>query len=150
MNFREANLHDLSQLFELEQKVIEAERPFNSSIKTGKTNYYDIEGLILDNDSHLIVAEDVGQIIATGYAQIRQSKESLNHTTHSYLGYMYVSPDFRRRGINQALMEQLISWSKIKGVQAVYLDVYSDNTSAIKAYEKAGFEPSLLEMKLIL
>ncbi len=150
MNFREAKVDDLSQLLDLEQKVIEAEQPFNSSIKTEKTTYYDIEGLILDSDSHLIVAEDADQIIATGYAQIRRSKRSLNHDTHSYLGYMYVSPDFRRKGINQALIEQLISWSTSKGAQAIYLDVYSKNASAIKAYEKAGFEPSLLEMKLVL
>jgi ribosomal protein S18 acetylase RimI-like enzyme len=63
---------------------------------------------------------------------------------------MYVSPDFRGKGINKALVGHLISWSKNKGAQAVYLDVYSENASAIKAYEKVGFEPSLLEMKLIL
>lgn len=150
MNFREANLDDLSQLLDLEQRVIEVERPFNSSIKTEKTTYYDIEGLILDSDSHLIVTEDADQIIATGYAQIRRSKESRNHETHSYFGFMYVSPNFRRKGISQALVGQLISWSKSKGAQAVYLDVYMENTSAIKAYEKVGFEPSLLEMKLII
>jgi len=150
LKFREANIDDLSKLLDLEQKVIEAERPFNSSIKTDKTTYYDIESLIIDSDSYLIVTEDADKIIATGYAQIRRSKASRNHDIHSYLGFMFVSLGFRGKGINNALVEQLISWSKSKGAQAVYLDVYSGNTSAIKAYEKVGFEPSLLEMKLIL
>ena len=149
MKFREANIDDLSQLLDLEQKVIESERPFNSSIKTKETSYYDIENFISDNDTYLIIIEDADKIIATGYAQIRRSKGSLDHDIHSYLGFMYVSPDFRGKGINKALVEQLISWSKSKGVQVAYLDVYSGNASAIKAYEKSGFEPSLLEMKLI-
>jgi hypothetical protein len=38
LNFREANIDDLSQLLDLEQKIIEAERPFNPSIKIEK-NY---------------------------------------------------------------------------------------------------------------
>jgi ribosomal protein S18 acetylase RimI-like enzyme len=149
MKFREANLGDLSQLLAIEQKIIEAERPFNSSIKSENTTYYDIEGLVLGSDSYLTVAEDTDMIIATGYAQIRRSKASLNHDNHSYLGFMYVSPDFRGREINKDLVEQLIFWSKSKGVQAIYLEVYSENNSAIKAYEKVGFEPCLLEMKLI-
>lgn len=150
MKFREAIPEDLSELLEIEQKVIEAERPFNPSLKKGKIYYYDIEALMLDSASYLIVADVADKIIATGYAQIRESKASLNHDIHSYLGFMFVSPDFRRKGINKALVDQLIAWSKRNGAQAVYLDVYLKNDSAIKAYRKVGFEPSLLEMKLIL
>lgn len=150
MKFREANVDDVPKLLNLEQKIIEAERPFNTSIKTEDTRYYDIESLISDSDSYLIVNEVENEIIATGYAQIRRSKASLNHIYHSYLGFMFVSPDFRGNGINNALVELLIEWSKSKGAQTVYLDVYAGNISAIKAYDKVGFEPSLLEMKLIL
>jgi GNAT superfamily N-acetyltransferase len=63
---------------------------------------------------------------------------------------MYVCPKFRGKGLNKALTDKLICWSRNKGINAVYLDVYSDNRSAIRAYEKLGFEPSLLEMKLLL
>jgi len=44
----------------------------------------------------------------------------------------------------------LTQWSRDKGAEALYLDVYSQNSSAIRAYEKVGFAPCLVEMKLIL
>jgi ribosomal protein S18 acetylase RimI-like enzyme len=150
VTYREANMDDLPRLLALEQKVVAAERPFNASITAGRTTYYDTEDLISSNDSYLIVAESANNIIATGYAQIRQSKISLEHDVHSYLGFMYVTPDFRGRGINREITERLIAWSRHRGVTDLYLDVYSENTSAIKAYEKAGFESSLIEMKLSL
>ena len=148
MKYREAVLEDLDDLYMIEQKVIEAERPFNSSIKAGKTTYYDIEKLILDSHSCLIVAEDDGEIAGTGYAQIRASKESLQHDGHSYLGFMYVSPQHRGKGINGEIVDILIAWSHAQGVKDYYLDVYAGNASAIRAYEKIGFQPCLVEMKL--
>lgn len=148
MNFRQATMNDIEQLLMFEQKVVEAERPFNSSIKAGKPRYYDLEKLISEDDSFLIVAEDMGKIIATGYAQIQSSKESLEHEQHSYLGFMYVSPEYRGQALNTRIMERLISWSTNQGVNDHYLEVYSGNSSAIKAYEKNGFKPCLIEMKL--
>jgi len=145
---REANPEDISALLDLEQYVIEAEKPFNSSIKTAKTHYYDLDNLISSKDSYLIVVEDSSDIVATGYAQIRESKVALNHDKHSYLGFMFVSPEHRGKAINQKVMSHLIKWSKSRGITDLYLDVYSQNESAIKAYKKAGFEPCLIEMKL--
>ena len=148
MNYREAVLSDLDSLLAVEQKVVEAERPFNSSIKAGKTHYYDIKKLIVDSHSHVLVAEDDRRIVGTGYAQIRSSKESLQHSRHSYLGFMYVSTEYRGKGVNKQIVDLLISWSRSQGVSDCYLDVYSKNSSAIRAYEKIGFESSMVEMKL--
>ena len=148
MNIREANLGDIPALLELEQYVIEAEKPFNSSIKTEKTYYYDLGDLISSKNACLIVVEDSGKIVATGYAKISESKVALNHDKHSYFGFMYVCPEYRGKAINQKVMEHLIKWSKSRGITNCYLDVYSQNQSAIKAYEKTGFEPCLMEMKL--
>lgn len=148
MKFREAKISDIDQLFALEQKVVGAERPYNSDIKKGAPIYYDMRHLILDYNSHLIIAEEGSEIVATGYSQIQKSKPSLQHEYHAYLGFMYVSPKCRGEGLNQKIMTKLIVWSKNKGVNDYYLDVYSDNSSAIRAYEKIGFKFSMIEMKL--
>jgi len=150
LNVREARLGDLQSLLELEQRVIEAERPYNSAIKSEGTQYYDIEHLITDDNSSLLVVEAGNAIVGTGYAQIRSSKSSLIHADHSYLGFMYVAPDFRGQGLNKKVIDRLVSWSKSKGVNDLYLDVYFDNSAAIRAYEKVGFKSSLTEMKLSL
>jgi GNAT superfamily N-acetyltransferase len=148
MKFRQAVLSDHDKLLILEQKVVEAERPFNSSIKNGRSKYYDIDKLISEDDSYFLVAEDTGVIVATGYAQIQLSKESLEHESHAYLGFMYVSPEYRGKGLNKRIINRLITWSKDQGVNDHYLEVYSGNSPAIRAYEKFGFEPCLIEMKL--
>lgn len=150
LTIRKGLLNDKTDLLELEQKVVEAERPYNPTIKSQNVVYYDLENLLIDEDSHLIVAEFKGQIISTGYAQLRDSKKSLKHTRHSYLGFMYVTPEYRGLGINKLVMGNLIEWSKKQGVLDLYLDVYDENSAAIRAYEKAGFSRSMLEMKINL
>ncbi|MEH6519128.1 MAG: GNAT family N-acetyltransferase [Halioglobus sp.] len=148
--YREAGPSDLPQLLNLEQLVIEAERPFNAAIKPGKTFYYDLNHLLSSEDSYLIVVESEESIVGTGYAQIRKSKAAFRHQIHSYLGFMFVSPDYRGQGINQKLIDRLITWSKRKGAEDFYLDVYAENEAAIRAYKKVGFSSCMIEMKLSL
>jgi GNAT superfamily N-acetyltransferase len=148
MHLRIATQDDLNDLLQFEQAVVEAERPFNQHIKAKKATYYDIPALINETNSQLLVLEERGQIIATGYIQIRPSKQSLSHKMHGYLGFMYVVPEFRGKGLNRLIMDGLIGWGKAQGIEVFYLDVYADNQAAINAYEKLGFKPSLVEMKL--
>ena len=148
MQIRQATLSDVNALLALEQAVVDAERPFNSAIKAQGARYYDIPALITDDDSYLLVAEDSGAIVATGYVQIRQSKPSLEHNVHGYLGFMYVAPAYRGMGLNKQIIDTLMAWAESKQVFDFYLDVYAENRAAINAYEKVGFQPSMLEMKL--
>ena len=148
MQIRQATLSDVNALLALEQAVVDAERPFNSAIKAQGARYYDIPALITDDDSYLLVAEDNGAIVATGYVQIRQSKPSLEHNVHGYLGFMYVAPAYRGMGLNKQIIDTLMAWAESKQVFDFYLDVYAENRAAINAYEKVGFQPSMLEMKL--
>ena len=148
MHLRIATQDDLTDLLHFEQAVVEAERPFNKHIKGKKATYYDLPLLINDINSQLLVLEETGEIIATGYIQIRSSKKSLSHQEHGYLGFMFVLPDYRGRGFNRLVMDALIGWGKAQGIDVFYLDVYAENQAAINAYKKLGFEPSLVEMKL--
>lgn len=150
VNLRRASLTDESVLLEFEQKVLDAERPYNSTIKLRDASYYDLKRLITSSKSHLLVAEVKDRVVGSGYAQIRKSEQSLTHDIHSYLGFMYVVPEYRGRGINKIILEKLIQWSKSQGVSDCYLDVYSENAAAIRAYEKVGFTKSMIEMKLKL
>lgn len=147
---REAQVDDYPSLAALEQKVIDAERPYNASLKEKDAYYYDIEKLISDRDSRLVVGEVSGDIIATGYVQVRHSKPALGHDNHGYLGFMYVAEEYRGLGLNKVILQDLINWGQQRGVTDFYLDVYAENNSAVRAYEKFGFRGSLLEMKLNL
>jgi GNAT superfamily N-acetyltransferase len=139
---------DLPILKEFEQGIIAAERPFNDCLKSEYICYYDIGALMDGEGSTVMVAEDNGVLVGSGYARIKQSKAHLEHDFHTYLGFMYVASTHRGQGINQLVIQALIGWGKTKGMQDFYLEAYADNNSAIKAYEKLGFKTSLIEMKL--
>ena len=50
-----------------------------------------------------------------------------------------VQPDFRRRGVAEALIIRLVSDLKVRGIHALLLEVRVSNTPAITLYEKLGF-----------
>jgi GNAT superfamily N-acetyltransferase len=131
-----------------EQGIIATERPLNDSLKTDDICYYDIGALIDADNSVVMVADDNGQVVGSGYARIKESKAHLVHDLHAYLGFMYVAPSHRGRGINQLIIQSLINWGKSQGMQNFDLDAYAQNHSAIRAYQKLGFNSSLIEMKL--
>ncbi|MDR6527263.1 ribosomal protein S18 acetylase RimI-like enzyme [Chryseobacterium rhizosphaerae] len=146
---REATEKDLEILLEFEQGIVFAERPFNSTLIDGEIHYYDLNEFIQSPDATLIVVEDHDEIVASGYALIKTSEKDYNNfTSYAYLGFMYVKPEYRGKGINKIITDELVSWSTSKGITEVRLDVYAENESAVKAYEKAGFEPLLLTMRL--
>ncbi len=139
---------DLPILKSFEQGIISTERPLNSSLKAEQFCYYDLAALIKGQHSTVVVAEDNGEIVGSGYARIKPSKAHLRHDLHAYLGFMYVAESHRGQGINQMVIKTLINWGKQQGMSDFYLEAYADNTPAIKAYEKLGFKASLVEMKL--
>ena len=102
----------------------------------------------LDDYAGPQVVEHEGQLVACGYVQIRTSNAAFTHARHGYMGFMYVVPGARGRGVNKLVVDSLIAWGKEQGVFNFYLDVYAENQPAIRAYEKAGFISTLIEMKL--
>ncbi len=147
---RTATADDIEQLRVFEQGVIEAERPYNDSLKTETIHYYDIETLISDDNVELVVGEVEQQIVACGYAKISRAKAYLQYAFYSYLGFMYVAPEYRGLEINKKLINHLAQWSQAQGIEHLHLDVYQGNSAAIRAYQKCGFTPYLLDMRLAL
>ena len=147
---RQATLNDLEILLEFEQLLIDYERNLTSHIKDGNINYYDIESFIKKTDATVIVAETNGEIIGSGYALISSNKTYKTPDKYVYLGFMYVKEEHRGKGVNKRIMNELIKWGKKSGHHIFKLDVYSNNSSAINAYRKAGFKGEELNMILNL
>ncbi len=147
MHIRPATPDDLHTLLTFEQGVILAERPFDPTLRPDPIYYYDLNHLLHDADSILIVAEDAGHLIASGYATIRIGKPYFEYDRYAYLGFMFVDPAYRGKGVNQLIMSELANWCTSKNIREMKLQVYHDNVSAIRAYEKVGFKQDLIEMR---
>lgn len=144
---RKAVKTDLDTLLTFEQGIIEAERPFDSTLKFEKISYYDIEKMIQSQDVVVVVAIIDHNIVGSGYARIEKAKPYLKHSKYGYLGFMYTLPECRGKGVNAAIIKHLINWCKNENVNEIRLDVYNENTIAINAYAKAGFKKHLVNMR---
>ncbi|WP_072317021.1 GNAT family N-acetyltransferase [Sinomicrobium oceani] len=147
---RKAVEEDLKFLLRFEQGIIEAERPFDPTLKEGNIHYYDLSAFIRDVDTEVVVAEHNGKLIGSGYARIRAAEKFLKHKKYAYLGFMYVSPEFRGQGINGKIIASLTRWIRTRGICEIRLHVYDGNVSAIKAYEQAGFRRHMTTMRMDL
>ncbi|MEW7279977.1 GNAT family N-acetyltransferase [Aquimarina sp. 2201CG1-2-11] len=144
---RTATLKDLPVLLDFEQKIIETERPMDVTLKREKISYYDIKSYITADHTEVIVAEHEGKVIASGYGQIRNRKGYFIQKQLGYIGFIYLAPEYRGQGIVQNILEELSKWFTSKGIEEIRLTVYDKNPRAIRAYEKAGFERHIVEMR---
>lgn len=145
---RLATKEDLPVLDTFMDGLVNAERPMDITIKDGKVVYYDLESFINSDEAVLYVIELNDELVASGYAKIKQDRVYLKHDQHAYLGFMFVPEKHRGNGYNKLVVDALLNWSKSKNITEIRLDVYNSNPSAIRAYEKAGFKKHLINMRM--
>ena len=81
--------------------------------------------------NHYFVVESSGELC--GYAGLSISGGDADIQT------IAISDSFQRKGIGQKLLDQLIDLSRDLGVTYIFLEVRSDNTSALSMYSSFGF-----------
>jgi GNAT superfamily N-acetyltransferase len=147
---RPAKTEDLPLLREFEQGVIQAERPLSMNLKPDPIRYYNLERMLESPRYCLLVGEVDSEVVASGYGRLDESAAHYLYEYYVYLGFMYVLPAFRGRGLNAAMISALEQWGMAQGAGEARLDVYHLNESAIRAYEKAGFISVTREMRRTL
>lgn len=145
---RSATLKDLSILLEFEQGIIAYERPMDVTLKEDPIIYYDLEHLIQSPTCEVIVATIDDEIVGSGYVKIQTAKPYVDHDQFGYVGFMFVKKEHRGKGVNKVVNDALINWAKEQGINEIRLEVYDENSSAIRAYEKAGYSKNLVEMRM--
>jgi ribosomal protein S18 acetylase RimI-like enzyme len=89
---------------------------------------------IADPERIILVAEEAGEVV--GLAQGRS-----NSGGYSWLGFMGVSPESRRRGVARGILDEFIRISRERGCTKVSLDTAPCLKPAIKLYTEMGFIP---------
>jgi len=145
---RQATDKDLPTLMVFMEGLVNAERLMDPTINEGRVIYYDLSEIIKNKDSILFVVELNHELVASGYAKIKKNKHYLKYTKQGYLGFMFVPENHRGNEYNKLIMDALLKWCQTKGVFEIRLDVYDQNLSAIRAYEKAGMSKHLINMRM--
>jgi GNAT superfamily N-acetyltransferase len=147
---RKAKPDDLPVLMEFMKGLVEAERTMDPTIKDGHVVYYDLAEIMESDASDLYVVELNKELVASGYAKIKDDRHYLKHAKQGYLGFMFVPEKHRGNGYNKLIMDTLLQWCKERHIFEIRLDVYQDNPSAIRAYEKVGLKKHLITMRMNL
>jgi RimJ/RimL family protein N-acetyltransferase len=84
-------------------------------------------------DRAIFLAIDDG---AVGLAALYRN-ERFDHTTE--LIQMWISPEWRSRGLSQELLSSALSWAWTNGYRTIRAEVMPDNLRALRFYEKFGF-----------
>jgi len=148
INYRKAQLEDLPILYEFEQGIVETERPFDSTLIPGHINYYDINAMILGDDVEVLVAEVNSEIVGSGYVKIKDAAPYLKFEKYAFVGFLFVKPAFRRKGISQEMIKHMSAWARTKGLNEMRLGVYDENHGAVAAYEKIGMKKHTVVMRM--
>lgn len=120
MIFRDAIESDLQTVTDIENKVMTMPWSF-CSFSEAKDSKHTI----------FKVAEEDGQI--AGYAIVYVTAPD------SELPDIVVSEEFRRRGVAQGLLDEVIAQAKSLGVSEMFLEVRQNNDAARQLYLKNGF-----------
>ncbi len=150
LTIRQATPADLDALERFQQGIIAVERRYDPLLRDRDVRYYDIAAMLADPAVCLLLAETDGVPVGCAFARIDVPKPWLRHAREAYMGLMFVEPAWRGQGVNTQLLTALKAWCREQGVSELRLDVYADNTSAVRAYRKAGFRPSMVEMRASL
>lgn len=86
--------------------------------------------------AHSIFCFDQSQII--GFCSFYDNEPQ---SQNAFLTLLYVVSEYRKNGIANELIVKMISILKEKNFSTISLEVNVDNLSAIKLYEKFGFNP---------
>ena len=98
--------------------------------------------LLLDSPETFLVAENNNKIIGYIMCRIEYGFSVLKKMSLARKGHVVsfaVLEEYRGKGIGKKLAEQAIEGMKIKKCNESYLEVRTDNISAIKLYENLGF-----------
>ena len=128
ITYREMIAFDLPVIVSMEREVYRTDAwsigQFKEELAAASRNRY-----------YIVAQNDEGEIVA--YAGVFSPDLGLDADVLT----LTVLPDYRRQGIGRVMLDQLITWAKMRKAPAIFLEVREGNVEASPLYKSAGFEP---------
>lgn len=91
-------------------------------------------------DDYFIVKAD-GRIVSLGRICYKDTKEVVLGKGEASLISFYTAPEFRRRGLYVALINEMLKYLGVRGFKKCYIWADANNTASLVGIERAGFIP---------
>ncbi len=154
IDVRLAATSDIEDLIELESALFAEDAgqhdPHADITWPEREGRKDFEDLVASPDSVLLVATMAGKAVGflVGYAA--HSSSTRQPIQYAVLRSLYVSPDVRRGGLAQSLIDVFLTWARERGCAEAHVDHYEANAGAGALYEGLGFRPRSIARTLAL
>lgn len=155
MEIRFAQSRDIPGMLNLLQQVGEVHHQIRPDLFRSGAQKYDeaaLEALLKNPDRPIFIAQNEGQV--AGYAfcilQITKDDPVLQDRKVLYIDDLCVDEAQRGHGIAGALYQQVCQYARSIGCNAVTLNVWSGNDTAMAFYQKCGLKPQKVGMEFIL
>lgn len=152
MNIRNAQIEDVNKISELMLQVAKIHSNARKdifkekSIEEIKTEFNNR----INNKENILVAEENNNIYGVIVYKIKEVKEHINlkDRTTLYIDELVVDEKVRKIGIGKNLFSEVKKIAKEKNYDAVELNCWNFNESAIQFYEKCGMNIQRLIMEI--
>lgn len=155
MEIRFAQSRDIPGMLNLLQQVGEVHHQIRPDLFRSGAQKYDeaaLEALLKNPDRPIFIAQNEDQV--AGYAfcilQITKDDPVLRDRKVLYIDDLCVDEAQRGHGIAGALYQHVCQYARIIGCDAVTLNVWSGNDTAMAFYQKCGLKPQKVGMEFIL
>ena len=97
----------------------------------------------------IIVVHD-DKVVGFAHGALRFSPDYLGMMKTGIITHIFVSPEFRSRGIGSQMLKKLQDWFIQKDTHSVELQVVADNKEAMRFWEKTGYKLELKHYRKLL
>ena len=155
MNIVPANESHIPGMISLLQQVGEVHHQIRPDLFRAGAQKYDEEALkrlLQDPARPIFIAEMDGQVTGYAFCILQEAKNDpvLRDRKVLYIDDLCVDEGHRGQGIASRLYDHVCAYAREIGCQAVTLNVWCGNDSAMRFYEKCGMKPQKVGMEAIL
>lgn len=117
-----------------------------------KHNSDGVREMIADPENIIFSAESEGTVIGYAIAKLVPPKEHaiLRPRKVLYVDDLCVDPSLHRSGVGRLLMDACVEHAKLLGCDAIELNVWEDNASALAFYKAFGMRTQRRRMEMSL
>ncbi|MFH1335479.1 MAG: GNAT family N-acetyltransferase [Candidatus Zixiibacteriota bacterium] len=107
-----------------------------------------VKELMKSDTALVLVALDQGQVVAYSLSQINKRPPLFKKVDYGYIYDLAVKSEYRRKGIGEQMLGEILGWFKSRQVDRIELMVLAKNKVAFSFWEKQGFKVFLNRMYL--
>lgn len=155
MEIRFAQSRDIPGMLNLLQQVGEVHHQIRPDLFRSGAQKYDeaaLEALLKNPDRPIFIAQNEDQVAGYAFCILQLTKDDpvLQDRKVLYIDDLCVDEAQRGHGIAGALYQQVCQYARSIGCDAVTLNVWSGNDTAMAFYQKCGLKPQKVGMEFIL